>query len=112
MSDPVLAREMISNLIDNAIRYGGTGGKILVTVQRSASEYLVAVEDNGPGIAPELRQAVFSRFTRLDRSADKSGSGLGLSIAQSLARAIQARIVLATPASGVGLRAEIFFPAD
>jgi two-component system sensor histidine kinase TctE len=112
MSDPVLAREMISNLIDNAIRYGGAGGKILVTVQRSASEYLVAVEDNGPGIAPELRQAVFSRFTRLDRSADKSGSGLGLSIAQSLARAIQARIVLATPASGVGLRAEIFFPAD
>ncbi len=110
MSDPVLAREMIANLIDNAVRYGGSGGKIHVSVAPCDGEMVVAVEDNGPGIAPELRQAVFSRFTRLNPTADKLGSGLGLPIAQSLANAIRARMVLATPASGTGLRAEIYFP--
>jgi two-component system, OmpR family, sensor histidine kinase TctE len=110
MSDPVLAREMIANLIDNAIRYGGTGASIYVSVKRAEAELLVAVEDNGPGIAPELRQAVFSRFTRLNPDTNRSGSGLGLPIAQSLANAIRARMVLGTPASGNGLRVEIYFP--
>jgi len=110
MSDQVLAREMIANLIDNAIRYAGTGAEIHVLVADMGSELLVAIEDNGPGIAPEHRQAVFSRFTRLNPQANKSGSGLGLPIAQSLANAIRARMVLAAPASGTGLRAEIYFP--
>ena len=110
ISDPVLAREMIANLIDNAIRYGGAGAEIHVSVEVAGPEILVAVEDNGPGIAPELRQAVFSRFTRLNPNSNKSGSGLGLPIAQSLANAIRARMVLASPASGTGLRAEIYFP--
>ena len=110
MSDPVLAREMIANLIDNAIRYAGTGSEIQVLVDDRAAELLVAIEDNGPGIAPEHRQAVFSRFTRLNPQANKSGSGLGLPIAQSLANAIQARMALKAPAGGTGLRAEIHFP--
>lgn len=110
MSDPVLAREMIANLIDNAIRYAGAGAEIHVSVVDAGTELLVAIEDNGPGIAPEHRQAVFSRFTRLNPQANKSGSGLGLPIAQSLANAIQAKMVLATPAAGTGLRAEIHFP--
>jgi two-component system sensor histidine kinase TctE len=110
MSDPILAREMISNLIDNAIRYSGTGSEIHVKVGKTATGLFVAIEDNGPGIAPEHRDAVFSRFTRLNPHANQSGSGLGLPIAQSLANAIQAQLVLKTPASGTGLRAEIHFP--
>jgi two-component system sensor histidine kinase TctE len=110
LSDPVLAKEMIANLIDNAIRYAGARAHVHVLVADQAAELMVAVEDNGPGIAPEHRQAVFSRFTRLNPHANKSGSGLGLPIAQSLANALQARMVLTTPASGTGLRAEIHFP--
>jgi two-component system sensor histidine kinase TctE len=110
MSDPVLAREMIANLVDNAIRYGAGGAAIHVSLADAGAELLVAIEDNGPGIAPELREAVFSRFTRLNPAANRSGSGLGLPIAQSLANAIRARMVLGTPATGTGLRAEIYFP--
>jgi two-component system sensor histidine kinase TctE len=79
-------------------------------VADSAADLLVAIEDNGPGIAPQHRDTVFSRFTRLNPHANKSGSGLGLPIAQSLANAIQAQLVLTTPANGTGLRAEIHFP--
>ena len=110
MSDPVLAREMIANLIDNAIRYSGVSAAIHVSVRLAEQDLLVAIEDNGPGIVPELRQAAFSRFTRLSAGANKGGSGLGLPIAQSLANAIRARILLATPATGAGLRVEIYFP--
>ena len=109
-SDPLLAREMISNLIDNAVRYAGAGAEINLLVADEGAERMLAIEDNGPGIAPEHRQAVFSRFTRLNPQTNKSGSGLGLPIAQSLANAIRARVVLAAPASGKGLRAEIHFP--
>jgi two-component system sensor histidine kinase TctE len=109
-SNPVLAREMIGNLIDNAIRYAGRGAEIHVSVSRVETELLVVIEDNGPGIAPEFREAVFSRFKRLNPGVNKTGSGLGLSIVQSLAAAIRARMILATPASGRGLRAEIYFP--
>lgn len=109
-SDPLLAREMIANLLDNAIRYAGAGAEINLLVAEEGAELMLAIEDNGPGIAPEHRQAVFSRFTRLNPQTNQSGSGLGLPIAQSLANAIRARMVLAAPASGRGLRAEIHFP--
>lgn len=110
LSEPMLAREMIANLVDNAVRYGGAGAHVVTSVEQRGGEVLVAVEDSGPGIAPEHREAVFSRFARLAISKTKSGTGLGLPIAQRLADAIHARIVLATPASGKGLRAEIHFP--
>lgn len=109
-SEPTLAREIIANLIDNAIRYGGPGDRICISVEECAEDVRVAVEDEGPGIAPELRDAAFARFSRLEAGAAKPGSGLGLAIVQRLAKAIGARIALTSPASGRGLRAEIYFP--
>lgn len=107
---PVLAEELLSNLLDNAIRYNRPGGSVQVAVKSSARSVRVEIEDDGPGILPEDRERVFSRFTRLDRDRNPTGSGLGLSIAQALSQAIGARIKLHGTASGKGLKATVTFP--
>lgn len=105
-----LATELISNLIDNAIRYAGKGAHIAVSVVLTGTSIRVIVEDNGPGIRPADREKAFTRFTRLDASADRSGSGLGLPIARALAQALSATLRLETAAGGRGLRAVATFP--
>lgn len=105
-SNPALAGELISNLIDNAVRYNRAGGHVTVSVGADT----IVVEDDGPGIAAADRERVFTRFTRLDRDTHASGSGLGLPIAQSLAVAIGAEIALLTGSNNTGLRVEIRFP--
>ena len=76
---PVLLREMIGNLIDNAIRYTPAGGIVTARVQTTLAELVLEIEDDGIGIAPADRDLVFNRFFRvLGVGAD--GSGLGLSI--------------------------------
>lgn len=112
LTQAVLATEVISNFVDNAIRYNREGGTITVAVHvaDAQNEVVVSVEDDGPGIPAADRERVFTRFTRLDRDSSRPGSGLGLSIAAMLARAIGARIELLTARSGQGLRVEIAFP--
>ena len=105
-----LATELVSNLVDNAVRYNAHGGQVAVTVERSPAT--IVVEDDGPGIAEEDRERVFTRFTRLERDAGKEGSGLGLPIARSLADAIGAQLTLAAGRDGKGLRAEVRFAGD
>jgi two-component system sensor histidine kinase TctE len=107
-----LAGELIGNLVDNAIRYTPAGGVVTVSVKAEADGALVAVEDNGPGIPPEDRPLVFTRFRRLDRDQSHPGSGLGLAIVQALAEAIGASVALADASSGTGLRVEIRLPVD
>ena len=82
--DPLILRQALVNLIDNAIKYSPTGGKVSVLVAREGSEALVEVRDSGPGIPPEHRSKVFERFYRIDeaRTREEGGSGLGLSIAE------------------------------
>lgn len=108
---PSLLGELVGNLIDNAIRYGRPGGTVTLSVETLAGRSSIIVEDDGPGIAPEDREHVFTRFTRLTRDETKTGSGLGLPIARMLADAIGASLLLDTACSGHGLRAEIAFPA-
>ncbi|MGN6649058.1 sensor histidine kinase N-terminal domain-containing protein [Trinickia sp.] len=84
--NPVMLREMLSNVIDNAIRYTPAGGRITVRVQpkRDTEEAWIEVEDTGPGIAPAERPKVVERFYRiLGREGD--GSGLGLAIVKEIA---------------------------
>ena len=84
--NPVMLREMLSNVIDNAIRYTPPGGRITVRVRpkREAGEAWIEVEDTGPGIAPAERPKVVERFYRiLGREGD--GSGLGLAIVKEIA---------------------------
>ncbi len=80
----MMLRELLSNLIDNALRYTPSGGSVTVRVRRDGEHALLEVEDTGPGIAPAERVHVFERFYRiLGNSA--SGSGLGLAIVREIA---------------------------
>jgi two-component system sensor histidine kinase TctE len=81
----VMLREMLSNLIDNALRYTPRGGAVTVRVRRTGSHALLEVEDNGPGIPPPERSQVFERFYRI-LGSNTEGSGLGLSIVREVAQ--------------------------
>jgi two-component system sensor histidine kinase TctE len=86
VGDPTMLRELLSNLIDNALRYTPAGGSVTVRVRGGQGEpgYL-EVEDTGPGIAPAERERVFERFYRiLGHTAE--GSGLGLAIVREIAQ--------------------------
>ncbi|MEO7246987.1 MAG: HAMP domain-containing sensor histidine kinase, partial [Novosphingobium sp.] len=107
-TQPFLATELIGNLIDNAIRYNRAGGMVAVMVEERVDGIAVVIRDDGPGIAPELRERVFTRFARLDRDSARTGSGLGLSIAATLAKAIGADLSLDTSPQG-GLEVRIHF---
>ena len=92
---------LISNLVDNAIRYTQPGGHILVNVHREDKAICVRVEDDGPGIPAHLRERVFERFYRV-ADADQAGTGLGLAICQRIAALHGATIRLQAGANGMG----------
>ena len=82
-----MLREMLSNLIDNALRYTQSGGSVTVRVRADKDRKLaiLEVEDNGPGIAPSERAQVFERFYRI-LGSEVEGSGLGLAIVREIAQ--------------------------
>ncbi|TMR96355.1 HAMP domain-containing histidine kinase [Nonomuraea basaltis] len=84
--DPLELVRLLTNLLDNAERHAET--QIIVTLRRPGKEAVLEVLDDGAGIAPDQREIVFQRFTRLDasRSRDAGGTGLGLPIAREIAR--------------------------
>ena len=106
---PVTLREIVMNLVDNAIRYTPAGGIVTTRIAAGPDGVTLTVEDNGPGIAPAERERVFQRFYRIDDS-DSDGCGLGLSIVKEFSAGIGARVALRTPSSGVGLAAKVIFP--
>lgn len=89
----LLLGEAINNLIDNAIRYTPAPGHITVSIHQQDSLVVLAVEDSGPGIAPEERERVFDRFYRVLGSR-VDGSGLGLAIVKEIAQRHQAQVVI------------------
>jgi heavy metal sensor kinase len=93
--DDGLLRQLVMNLLDNAIRYTPSGGRVTVSTTREGDTAIIAVADTGPGIPASERERVFERFVRLDetRSAT-SGAGLGLPIARWIARQHQGSIDL------------------
>jgi heavy metal sensor kinase len=82
--DRLVIREAITNVLDNAIKYGPDGSRIDVRVTIMSDEAVLTIADEGPGIPPEYRDRLFDRFFRIDdgRSRDRGGSGLGLAIAK------------------------------
>jgi two-component system sensor histidine kinase TctE len=76
-------RDIVTNLIDNAIRYNHDGGSVVVSVFADSGRYAVTVSDNGPGIAAEHRERVFDRFYRIPGAGRPAGSGLGLPIVKT-----------------------------
>lgn len=81
----LMLRELLSNLIDNAVRYTPAGGSVTVRVRSDGDHALLEVEDTGPGIAPSERANVFERFYRILGSG-APGSGLGLAIVREIAQ--------------------------
>jgi two-component system sensor histidine kinase QseC len=93
---------LLSNLVDNAIRYTQAGGHIDVALRRIPSGVQVEVRDDGPGIAAELRERVFERFYRA-QTHEQAGTGLGLAICRRVAELHQAQISLSDGPDGHGL---------
>jgi signal transduction histidine kinase len=80
-----LLAQAVSNLIENAVRYGSEGGEIRIDVKTNGKQMRVEVGDRGPGIPIELRSEAVRRFGRLDSSRSKEGAGLGLALARAIA---------------------------
>jgi signal transduction histidine kinase len=105
--DPLLLEELLSNLIDNALRYGE--GTRSITLQVGANPPSLAVEDQGPGVDADDAERVFDAFYR-SSAATKEGSGLGLAIVREIARAHGAWLSLASRPSFSGTRIAVVFP--
>lgn len=104
---PLLLREMIDNLVDNAIKYTPEGGAVTVRL-RIDSGWILEVEDTGIGIAPADRERIFDRFYRvLGTHAD--GSGLGLAIVNEIAELHQVRIEVHDNPGGKGTLIRLVF---
>ena len=102
-------RMLLSNLVDNAIRYTPSNGTIDVDISSDQREITLEVTDNGPGIPPEDRERVFDRFYR--RASDETtGSGLGLAIVRRIAQRHGATTALSDGADGHGLNVTVRFP--
>jgi two-component system sensor histidine kinase TctE len=103
-------REMVNNLVDNAIRYSQQGGRVTVTVERlDDTQGRLSVSDDGQRIPVAERSRIFERFHRL-LGTQMDGSGLGLAIVSEIAALHKARIVLEDDGDGVGNRFSVLFP--
>jgi signal transduction histidine kinase len=109
--DPVLLAQALSNLIDNALKYAPVNGSIEVAVlKRSDGTARVSVSDDGPGIADSEKSKVVERFYRGDASRGTPGVGLGLSLAQAVAKLHGSALDLSD--GNPGLRVAIILPFD
>ena len=82
--DRFLLRDMVDNLIDNAVRYSPQGSSVTVSCSQIDGHGVLKIEDDGPGIPESEKDKIFSRFYRLDKS--QPGSGLGLAIVRDIAK--------------------------
>ena len=109
MGDRDLLFDALSNLVDNAVKYGAAAGDVTVEVTDEGSGPKVAVYDRGPGIPPNQRERVLERFYRLERDRNTPGTGLGLSLVAAVAQLHGAEIKLSD--NNPGLSIEIQFPS-
>jgi two-component system sensor histidine kinase TctE len=107
--DAFLLREMLNNLLDNAIRYTQSGGQVTVRVVPGSAKITLSVEDNGPGIPESERERAFERFYRV-LGTGVEGCGLGLAIVREIAQRHRAEVTLGQGASGSGTLVRIIFP--
>ena len=114
-----LVGQAISNLIDNAIKYGAEGErdrKIKVTVAKAGEGVELRVSDSGPGVAEDMREEVVKRFVRLDKSRSKPGTGLGLSLVCAIMALHGGRLELSDThdddGTDKGLTATMVFPGQ
>jgi len=108
--DAFMLKEMLNNLLDNALRYTQAGGQVTVRVASAGPGVTLSVEDNGPGISEADRERVFERFFRI-LGTGTEGCGLGLAIVREIALSHGAQTSLGSGANHAGTVVRIDFPA-
>jgi len=95
-ADPQRIAQVMTNLVENAVKYGSENGRVLVTFEEDRKHILVSVRDDGPGIPPEHLNRIFERFYRVDksRSKERGGTGLGLAIVKHILNAHKSKITV------------------
>ncbi len=107
--NPAQIERIVTNLLENALRYTPAGGRVFVESRRDGAAILVVVRDSGIGIAPEHLERIFDRFWRADPVRSPGGSGLGLAIARALARRHGGDVTV-TSRLGIGSTFVAWFP--
>ncbi|SNT07225.1 two-component system, OmpR family, sensor histidine kinase TctE [Noviherbaspirillum humi] len=108
LGDRFLLRDLVDNLIDNAIRYSPPGAEVTASCYPGNGVGVFHIEDNGPGIAAAHLDRIFDRFYRIDEHS--TGSGLGLAIVRDIVTDHGARLSLRQRAQGSGTVIEVVFP--
>ncbi len=108
-ADPSLLDDLLSNLVDNALKYTPAGGRVTASAGVRNGKPFLAVEDTGPGIPAAERQRVRQRFYRSPNSPGH-GSGLGLAIVDEIARLYGASMSIETGTAGLGAKVQLQFP--
>lgn len=99
-ADPNLLFQAVSNLLDNAIKYGGNGGTVKVSAARVGAVVTIEIADSGPGIPPAYREKVTERFFRIPDTAGEAGTGLGLSLVNAIVARHNGELGIADSAPG------------
>ena len=103
LTDPDRVHHVVSNLLRNAAKHGGSPAHITLTLEANDSHALIVVRDRGPGIPPEMHEQIFERFIRgpsVGANAREPGMGLGLYLARLIALRLGGRLTVGTPEDG------------
>jgi signal transduction histidine kinase len=102
-----LLAQLVTNLIENCLKYVPAGGRIDLTVKRLADSVCLVVSDNGPGLTPDDRVRAVQPFVRFGKSSRADSSGLGLSLVAAIARLHRARLLLENNEPGLRVVVEL-----
>lgn len=109
VTDAFRLEQIIHNLVHNAFRYSGKGGKVELTVQHQKDSLRISVIDNGPGISKDTQTKVFDRFFKADEN-NHEGTGIGLSLVKEYAESLGGKVELASE-PGNGSNFQVTLPA-
>lgn len=109
--DPHRLAQVVSNVLDNAIKYTPPGGNVSLTAQCREGEVVLSVEDDGLGIAPEMLERIFDMFTQSETTAAlDAGLGIGLALVKSIVEMHGGRVEASSAGEGRGARMQIVLP--
>ena len=103
--------QILLNLLDNAVKHGPPSSAVALAVSNGHGLLTIAVSDRGPGVPEAHRERVFAPFERMDASAERTGTGLGLSVVRDLARAHGGRAYVQAREGG-GSRFVVEIPSE